>query len=504
MTDVALPAVLAQRDVILKASVDTGLAPSFLAAVVHQESRGKPEAVAPTSGATGLMQVIPSFHVDGIVKACNEMNLPMGPPPYSTTLLARLLKDPWVGMIVGARHLAWCVKSCGTSKGGLAKYHTDDCDPGDNRDSAGNSTSNYVTRVMSLASLYADFDHDPKETPVPKTSTSIKTPNMKPGLIPLPFITDRVIPDSQNIAWNELGQRYVNGVVLHRMQGGLDSTDGWFRMMWQPNGQKGGGQLGLTDLGIDNLSNRLYRWNDALGAPRPGVSANRSPWASGPVSQPYGDGLKFIQKYGVSAVNTFQESLEVAGFFRQPGEIDVESPLANIAMQAIAGVIATRAHDYGIPYTKFPYSERDGFSFVRWHHEITRGTGKLCPGAVIKDATALIIDTAIGIMRSYQNRDLKPGPDPTPTPPVVLYVTFDRPLTLGIRKGAIARERASRDAAMLKFYAEDGEVEFAGYYYGEEVSGDNRWLMVAGDGQGRIHASGIEGDIPKPPKGEDA
>lgn len=52
------------------------------------------------------------------------------------------------------------------------------------------------------------------------------TLNMAKGLIPLPGMQDRIIPDSQNRAWDNLGQRVCRGVVLHRQLGGNWGTDG--------------------------------------------------------------------------------------------------------------------------------------------------------------------------------------------------------------------------------------------------------------------------------------
>ena len=42
------------------------------------------------------------------------------------------------------------------------------------------------------------------------------------------------------------------------------------------------------------------------------------------------------------------------------------------------------------------------YSFVRWHHEFTRGTGKFCPGKDVMEATDDILARARAIMKMYQ------------------------------------------------------------------------------------------------------
>ncbi len=313
--------------------------------------------------------------------------------------------------------------------------------------------------------------------------------NMQPGLISLPPMTDRIIPDAQNSAWDDLGQRRIMGVVLHRQIGTNWGTDGWFRTMWQANGEPGGGQLGLTDLGIDNKTGEILVWNDALGRAGPGVSPNRAGYASGRVSKPYGDGAAFVAKYSVNAVNRDQRSIEIAGNY--------DSPVSEAALDRIALVIAHDAHEYRIPWDQFPTAPQDGFSFVRWHQEYCIGTGKVCPGTVVMDLTKGLLARAKEIMRRHQTGAVAPTPQPAPTPPPPgpVFVPFTPNRRFHAHAGATGRQYGNRQAPIRKRYADGEEIVTAGYYLGEDVNGERRWLLTVGGGQLRVHASGVKETI---------
>ena len=224
--------------------------------------------------------------------------------------------------------------------------------------------------------------------------------NMTPGLIPEAGYADRLILDSQNQAWNNLGQRTIRGFVLHRMLGSLAGTDNYFRS----------GAGALTDMGQDADSDLVYRWNDPTGAAHAGVSANRAPWATGPYrATAYGDGLKFVNKYGVNAVNRDQRSWEIDGFYADPW--------SNEAMREAAQTCAHDAHNYGITWEQFPYSEKDGCSFVRWHNEFTGLDYKECPGSVVMNQTDQFIGMVKALMKAAQQTGVPIEPE-TPVTPI--------------------------------------------------------------------------------------
>jgi N-acetylmuramoyl-L-alanine amidase len=115
-----------------------------------------------------------------------------------------------------------------------------------------------------------------------------------------PAIVDRVLPPGLNTAWDDLGPRTIRGVCLHRMLGTLDGTDAWFR---------GGARASArTDFGIGD--GRIFQWTPLAG--------RMAPWASGPANDVEGDGVAFVRRYGVAAVNRDLVSVELAGWYDTP------------------------------------------------------------------------------------------------------------------------------------------------------------------------------------------
>lgn len=223
------------------------------------------------------------------------------------------------------------------------------------------------------------------------------------GRVPHPAFQNRQITKAENVGQNNLGKRTVRGVVLHRMLGTLWGTDTWFR---NP------AVRGLTDYGvgvasIDGADNdgAILRYNDPLGY--------QSGWASGIVDRPYGDGLAFVLRYGINAVNRDQASVEISG--------DYETAFSEKAKNAVAALIAYWADQYKISWEAFPIAP-EGFSFVRWHQEFTIGSGKICPGPVVMNATDDLIERARAIMKRYQMTEPKPEkpsfPKTGPIPPI--------------------------------------------------------------------------------------
>lgn len=209
------------------------------------------------------------------------------------------------------------------------------------------------------------------------------------GRVPRPSIKDRVIPDKDNIAWLNLGQRKILGIAYHRQLGTNLGTDGWFRMMWQPNGEKGGGQLGLTDYGIDHTTGEIRKWNDPYGVGGAGVSPNRSGHASGGPGGCSGDGCAFSKKY---AINRDLASIEVGGWY--------DTPVSQAGYNAIVALSAHLADAVKIPWHEYPMNPHTGLVFTYWHNEF-QGE-KPCPGNVIMVLTPKIIVDTREFMKKYQ------------------------------------------------------------------------------------------------------
>ena len=119
-----------------------------------------------------------------------------------------------------------------------------------------------VVTVADLAKRYIDRKGEPQACWMwdPKGPAKIvaKSVLIFAGAIPMaaygnvkhPAYIDRLIPDTQNRAWNDLGPRRQLGVCRHTMVGTLPGTDGWFR--------RGAASTGLTDYSVD-LNGTIYR-----------------------------------------------------------------------------------------------------------------------------------------------------------------------------------------------------------------------------------------------------
>lgn len=226
------------------------------------------------------------------------------------------------------------------------------------------------------------------------------------GRVPHPFYQDRII--SNSTAWNDLGKRGAKCVVWHRMYGTLWGTDGYFR------GEAT--NKALTDYGVGvaatdgaGQAGVILRWNDPLG--------RRAPWASGPVQNPIGDGAKFVNIYGINAVNRDGVSIEISG--------DGGTALDAKARAAVVALTAYFADQYGkvlaakgkkFDYTTFPIiPDEDNRSFVCYHGEFYDGKRNSCPGAVVTAATDGMMKEITAILKEYQTGGVVVDP---PSPPV--------------------------------------------------------------------------------------
>ncbi len=225
------------------------------------------------------------------------------------------------------------------------------------------------------------------------------------GRVPLPEFTDRRIPDKKNRAWDLLGNRVtIRGVVLHRMLGSLTSTDSYFRTV--PNGNAAncpagvdttyinGGCNGLTDLGIDATTGDADMWNSPLGFPASGVSANRSPWASGPYASGGADGIAFVNKFGINAINRDLKSIEVSGQYNDP--------ISERCKATIVAFVAYFADQAKVPWHTFPMNPATGETFLFFHWEFCGKATKICPGPVIEAFLDELIQRVIAILKQYQ------------------------------------------------------------------------------------------------------
>jgi len=204
-------------------------------------------------------------------------------------------------------------------------------------------------------------------------------------------------------------------LVLHGSQGNPGTTLG-----------SPGGYLtltcvaALTDLEIDSSPKaRMRRFVERGNAP--------SGWANGKVFGAYGDALKYLDQHGwdYNRVNKNGEAVEIIKWFAQPGSSNPsrDDPLSAETQEKLAQWMAWRGDQYGIAWSDFPLVKAEGGrSYVTWHQEWTLGTGKVCPGPVVMQATPAMIARAKVIMRAAQETA-----EPKPVPPPKAYADIDLP-----------------------------------------------------------------------------
>lgn len=253
-----------------------------------------------------------------------------------------------------------------------------------------NDVDKYVTTVEAVINQLPPLSAGGKESPVSAPLVF--------GRVPHPPYVDKPIKKPENFGQNNLGKRKVKGVVYHRVLGSLNGT---YQHFTNPT------VAALTDYGVGVLAQDgaalagvIHRWNDPLGY--------QSGWASGPLDEPYGDGLAFWNKYGTNAINQHQASIEISGY--------QTTPLDEKSRESIAALTAYWADQYEIPWDVFPIAPQDGFSFVRWHQEFTIGSGKECPFIVVMSETNDLIERARAIMKRWQENPEIEFPDEEPDP----------------------------------------------------------------------------------------
>jgi hypothetical protein len=231
-----------------------------------------------------------------------------------------------------------------------------------------------------------------------------KTPmNLAYGRVPMPGHVDlqhTTADKPEGKGWDNLGKRDVLGIALHRMYGTLTGTDQHFA---NPSVQS------LTDYGIGTanidgakLDGVIHKYNDPLGY--------RSGWASGRVSAPYGDGAKFVAKYGINAVNRRLVSIETSGY-------DTD-PFTEFAFGELVKLIAYYADQAKVPYTSLPLNPHTGINFIIWHEEFTIGTGKRCPFTWMKQNTPRLYTDVAAYLKPLQEGAAGKPEKPPVEPPV--------------------------------------------------------------------------------------
>ncbi len=240
-------------------------------------------------------------------------------------------------------------------------------------------------------------------TPVEQPPAGGSTVSIVFGNVPYPDVIKSHFPTSN--PWIGSGAPAIlEAVVWHRMLGTWAGTNAW--------GQAGNfaTAYGVSVKATDGTGGKIYEWI----APNSGLYGE----SSGPVNAPYGDGLALVNKVGVSSVNRTTKAIEISGNYDTPLDAD--------AKHAVAALTAYFADQKHIPWDQFPIIPGENRSFVVWHQEITIGSGKVCPGQVVMDATPEMIQMTADIMKQYQETGVpvpEPKPEPAPTPKPGKYAT---------------------------------------------------------------------------------
>jgi cytochrome c5 len=164
-----------------------------------------------------------------------------------------------------------------------------------------------------------------------------------------------------------------------------------------------------------------------------------------------------------------------------------------------------RLHDYGIPHDQFPIAPQDGFSFLRWHQEITGPKEKVCPGEKVIEQTPAFIAKVAAILKAAQTGSATPSPYTTPAPVTwqkgdTGYVDYHDAkvnriayeVTCTNPKGCVLRPNIGSKQESGKRMAQ-GEKRIA---IGTLISKARQYLIL--DGGHRVPASDFAPRIPKP------
>lgn len=235
-----------------------------------------------------------------------------------------------------------------------------------------------VNRSIAASMLRYDrwFGTVPPVEPPPSGGTVVF------GRVPKPAWQDRQIPDSLNSSWDRLGQRRLYGVVYHRMLGTLWGTDNYFRQH----------APGLTDWGLDHTSGETLQWVDYTGKGRSGISANKSPWASGGSGGASGDGSTFVSMFGREAINRDLSAIEISGY--------QTTPVSQRFLTQVINLTAYLADQARVRYDTFPLNPNTGAVFTYFHDEFQ--TEKDCPWDEVKKHIDTITSGAAEVMRKHQ------------------------------------------------------------------------------------------------------
>ena len=322
---------------------------------------------------------------------------------------------------------------------------------------------------------------------VPNVPDQQKEGPVANGKTPFPPFDDRPLPDKYGAGMTWADRFPLVGSFDHSMVGWLDSTDGHFR---QP-GVKAATDWGIGGSGDGAKDGKIYRWINYH------ERRFATPWASGWENAPHYDtnGAEFHTKFGTRAINSGSVSTELSGLVETP--VSVKQWASLIWLKA-----AIHHNDLNQGYEEFAWNMH--------HRDVAE---KDCPFPRVYRYTDEYFAGIVLIMKHFETGQDIPdtikiaGLDiPLPggqtggviTPPTnPLYIPFanGKYHVFHTVNGARARQYGSLDAKIIRTFKDNVALRCSGYYVGQEVNGDPRWLLIKSTGPSnaaRIHASVVK------------
>lgn len=273
----------------------------------------------------------------------------------------------------------------------------------------------------------------------------------------------------------------------HTMVGTLSGTDAYFRKR---------DICSLTPWGIGGvldgaLDGKVYRWVDFR-------TTDGIPWSSGRWGPPgIGDGQAYVNTWGVFGINAKAEAIEYSGMVNTP--MTAKQWLMGIWLTAAIEHDAGRAHDEALWHMHHreicKLIDNKDCPFPRIYNYL----GQYYPAIIALMAhvegkpNQKLVHTIAGLtidLRPIAAQAGQPVPKPEPTGPIFQDFTPNRTFTV-VPNGATLRQYASRKSTVLATLPGGISLEADGYYFGEKVDGENRWLVQNADPRGRVHLSGV-------------
>ena len=203
------------------------------------------------------------------------------------------------------------------------------------------------------------------------------------GNVPHPPHTRDIITKQEGQGMNDLGPRSNLGVVYHRTEGrSIRGTGQFFK---DPT------TMALTQYGVGapppceaGEDGDIFMWSDPVG--------NVAPFASGPWNNVPGDGMTFVNAFGVNAINRDLIAIEISGMF--------DDPISPTTIESVAAISAHWADQAEIPHNEYPMNPHTGVLYTYFHTEFA--FPKMCPGDVVSGSINQIIARTKEIMRAHQ------------------------------------------------------------------------------------------------------